>query len=62
MQAFVGLFVGLIVVAVYWLAIPILLSVPFWWWAVPADDAYNVVTSPMALLPWRAWDCSSTTS
>ena len=46
-QAFVGLFVGLIVVA-YWLAIPILLSVPFWWWAVPADDAYNVVT----LLPW----------
>jgi signal transduction histidine kinase len=46
-QAFVGLFVGLIVVA-YWLAIPILLSVPFWWWTVSADDAYNVVT----LLPW----------
>jgi signal transduction histidine kinase len=46
-QAFVGLFVGLIVVA-YWLAIPILLSVPFWWWAVSADEAYNVVT----LLPW----------
>ena len=60
-QAFVGLFVGLIVVA-YWLAIPILLSVPFWWWAVPADDAYNVVT----LLPWptapEGQDCSSTTS
>jgi hypothetical protein len=37
-----------VVVLSYWLAIPILLSVPFWWWAVPADDAYNVVT----LLPW----------
>jgi signal transduction histidine kinase len=37
-----------VVVLSYWLAIPILLSVPFWWWAVPADDANNVVT----LLPW----------
>ena len=37
-----------LIVVSYWLAIPILLSVPFWWWAVPADDAYNVVT----LLPW----------
>jgi signal transduction histidine kinase len=46
-QAFVGPIVGVVVLS-YWLAIPILLSVPFWWWAVPADDAYNVVT----LLPW----------
>jgi signal transduction histidine kinase len=46
-QAFVGPILGLVVLS-YWLAIPILLSVPFWWWAVPADDASNVVT----LLPW----------
>jgi signal transduction histidine kinase len=46
-QAFVGPIVGLVVLS-YWLAVPVLLSVPFWWWTVPADNTDNVVT----LLPW----------
>jgi signal transduction histidine kinase len=51
----VGLLAGVVVLS-YWLSIPLLLSVPFWWWLVPAGAGRIDITLTPQPFPLSAGD------
>jgi signal transduction histidine kinase len=50
-QASAGLGLGVVLFTV-WANLIVLLTAPFWWWAVPTDDVYNLVSiTPLPVQP-----------